>query len=149
MRFKIPVAFAILLIASLAARTQSPNQPPLQSGVASNQNFFSSGAYCYTPARDAKCSRVRFGWTNCPGSRQACDTCYGPNGIFAYTPRSSTYTLASGCDQLGSSATWNTQNSQIKQWMQSAGGNCTSDGRGGYNCTGVDPKKFTAAAKAN
>lgn len=149
MRFRILIAVSTFLFASLPARAQSPNQPPLQGSVTSNQNFFSSGAYCYTPARDAKCSKVRFGWANCPGSRQACDTCYGPDGIFAYTPRSSTYTLDSGCNQLGSSATWNTKNSQVKQWMQSAGGNCASDGRGGSNCTGVDPKKFTAAAKGN
>src|SRR5579883_476034 len=44
---------------------------------------------CYTPARAESCPPVRFGWGDCPGTRQTCDWCYGPNGVFAYQPRGS------------------------------------------------------------
>ncbi len=53
------------------------------------------------PARGPNCPKVRFGRGDCPGSRQACDWCYGPSGVFAYSPRGSVYTLSSGCDKLG------------------------------------------------
>src|SRR5438552_718943 len=101
----------------IAGAAQSPTQ----------QDFCSSPASCYTPARGPNCPQVRFGWGDCPGSRQACDWCYGPDGVFAYAPRGSTYTLGSGCNQLGSNATWATKNPQIAQSMTKAGGNCASD----------------------
>jgi hypothetical protein len=110
------------------------------------QNFCSSAEACYTPARGANCPPVRFGWGNCPGSKQACDWCYGPSGVFAYTPRGSVYTLGSGCNNLGSNATWATKDPQTVQWMTKAGGSCSSDGRGGYNCVNVDAGKFKQAA---
>jgi len=119
-----------------AAAAQSPPPP----------DFCSSPAACYTPARGPNCPQVRFGWGDCPGSRQACDWCYGPNGVFAYTPRGSTYTLNSGCNQFGNNATWTTKDAQIAQWMSQAGGNCVSDGRGGYTCSNVDAGRFKQAA---
>lgn len=132
-----------------------PRQPLRRGGVSSNQSdSCSSGASCYTPARGPECPKVRVGWGDCPGSaatgarRRACDWCYGPDGVFAYTPRGSTYKLDSSCSQLGSDATWSTKNPQIVQWMRSAGGNCASDGRGGYTCSNVDPARFKQAAKA-
>src|SRR5579872_5497124 len=67
---------------------------------------------CYTPARGANCPPVRFGWGNCPGSRLACDWCYGPSGVFAYSPRGSVYTLSSGCNNLGANTTWATKSTQ-------------------------------------
>src|SRR5947208_3476538 len=102
----------------------------------------SSGENCYTPARGPSCPPVRFGWGNCPGSRQACDWCYGPNGVFAYKPRGSVYTLNSGCNEFGKDTTWATKNQQVAQQMTKAGGNCTADGKGGYNCSNVDAAKF-------
>jgi hypothetical protein len=103
---------------------------------------------CYTPARGPKCPRVRFGWGNCPGSRQACDWCYSPDGhVFAYSPRTSVYSLTSGCDQLGSSTIWSTTNEQIVQRMKDAGGKCNSDGHGGFLCTNVDSKRYKDAQK--
>ncbi len=138
---------ALGVVALLAAAIgQTPStRPPLVGGV-SSQDFCSSSASCYTPARGPQCPQVRFGWGNCPGSRQACDWCYGPNGVFAYSPRGSVYTLASGCNQFSSNTTWSTQDSQVAQWMKSAGGNCTSDGRGGYSCSNVDAARFQQAA---
>jgi hypothetical protein len=32
------------------------------------------------------------------------------------------------------------------EWMKSAGGVCTSNGRGAYNCTNVDPARFKESA---
>ena len=135
-----------IVVPLFAALGQTPSRPPLTGGATYNQDFCSSNAACYTPARGSQCPQVRFGWGNCPGSRQACDWCYGPNGVFAYSPRGSQYTLASGCNQLGSNATWSTQDPQVAQWMSSAGGNCTSDGRGGYSCSNVDASQFKQAA---
>ncbi len=100
---------------------------------------------CYTPARAASCSPVRFGWGNCPGSKQACDICYGPNGPFAYVPRGSVYSLQSGCSQIGGNATWRTISSLVEQQMVKAGGNCNPDGQGGYLCANVDPQRFKQA----
>src|SRR5580658_9802510 len=116
------------------------------AALGQTSDFCSSNAACYTPARGPQCPTVRFGWGNCPGSRQACDWCYGPNGVFAYTPRGSQYTLSSGCNQLGSNTTWATRDPQVAQSMTSAGGNCTPDGRGGYTCSNVDPAQYKLAA---
>jgi len=121
--------------------TATPGLPPATS------TFFSTDAYCYTPARDARCRAVRFGWGDCPGSRQACDWCYGPEGVFAYTPRGSVYTLKSECNSFGPDTIWSTRMADVADWMTRAGGNCTSDGRGGYACAGVDPARFIEAAK--
>ena len=48
---------------------------------------------CFTPARTPSSPPVRFGWGGCPGNKQPCDWCYGPNAVFAYSPRGSVYTL--------------------------------------------------------
>jgi hypothetical protein len=127
-----------------SGRPPNPRLFQLKGGVAND--FYSSGAYCFTPARGPNCPAVRFGWGNCPGSRQACDWCYGPNGVFAYSPRGSVYTLNSGCNQLGSNTTWSTKSGMIATWMKNAGGNCTPDGRGGYTCANVDPTRFKQQA---
>jgi len=134
---------ALGMVAALAALAQTSSRYPAASA---GQDFCSSAAACYTPARGAQCPTVRFGWGNCPGSRQACDWCYGPSGVFAYSPRGSQYTLNSGCNNLGANATWATKDPQVAQWMTTAGGNCTSDGRGGYTCSNVDATRFKQAA---
>ena len=135
------LGLAIVLIAALG----QTSGPPLRGGVTST-DFCSTPAACFTPARGASCPAVRFGWGNCPGSRQACDWCYGPSGVFAYSPRGSTYTLDSGCNRLGSGTTWSTRDPLIAQWMGNAGGNCAADGRGGYACSNVDANQFKAQA---
>jgi hypothetical protein len=142
-----PIGRAVIgiVLLSTAEFGQTPSNP-LKGGVTVNQDFCSTDASCYTPARGPQCPQVRFGWGNCPGSRQACDWCYGPSGVFAYAPRGSQYTLSSGCNQLGANATWATQDSGVAQWMANAGGNCASDGRGGYNCSNVNPAQFRQAA---
>jgi len=89
---------------------------------------------------------VRFGWGDCPGSRQACDWCYAPNGgVFAYTPRGSNYTLDSGCNALGANASWVTQDPKVAKWMATAGGYCSNNG-GSYTCSNVDRVRFQQAA---
>src|SRR5215831_5723638 len=127
-----------LFLVLAGALAQSPAPGP-------GSDFCSTGAACYTPARGPNCPRVRFGWGNCPGSRNACDWCYGPDGVFAYTPRGSNYTLNSGCNNLGADASWATKNPTVAQWMQAAGGDCSSDGRGGVTCSNVDADRFKAA----
>jgi hypothetical protein len=118
------------------------NQPAQSSNCRSSDD-------CYTPARGPNCPKVRFGWGDCPGSRQACDWCYGPNGVFAYTPRGSVYTLSSGCNKFDRNTTWATESSQVSQLMTKAGGNCVPDGKGGYNCTNVDPAQYKKAANCS
>ena len=120
----------------------APQQPPPQSSQSSTGD-----CSCYTPARGSQCAASPLhGWGDCPGSKQACDYCYGPNGVFAYAPRGSQYTLATACSQLGTNATWSTQDSQVAQSMRNAGGNCNSDGQGGYSCSNVDPAKYQQTA---
>jgi len=124
----IGLGIIALLIAALA---QSPQ---------------SSDTCCYTPARGPSCPAVRFGWGNCPGSRLACDWCYGPSGVFAYSPRGSVYTLDSGCKHLGSKTIWVAKDSLTAQSMIKAGGNCTSNGRGYFNCMNVNAGRFKHVA---
>jgi hypothetical protein len=137
----LPIATGLLTLLCVATSAQSPTQ----TGGVTN-DFCSSPEACYTPARGPNCPRVRFGWGNCPGSRQACDWCYGSNGVFAYAPRGSVYTLTSGCDKFGSGTTWSTKNLLVAQWMKNAGGNCTTDARGGFACTNVNASRFKQQA---
>jgi hypothetical protein len=137
------IAFAFDMRPALPQTGTSRRPPPSRKEV----DFCTSAARCFTPARGPECPKVRFGWGNCPGSRQACDWCYGPNGVFAYSPRSSTYTLDSGCNRLGKDTTWSTKDPQVLDWMKSAGGTCTSNGRGVYSCTKIDPARFREIAK--
>ena len=124
-----------------------PQQGSDRSGCAAVDNpFFRSGEYCYTPARGPECSRVRGERGDCPGSRNACDWCYGPGGVFAYAPRGSTKSTPSGCDQLGKSAVWSTTNAKVAGWMRDAGGDCRETFRGRFVCSNVDPERFKQAS---
>jgi hypothetical protein len=140
-------AIAVVLFLVLPALDALSQTRGVQRGcIDKNDAFFTSGEYCYTPARGPDCRKVRFGWGDCPGSRKACDWCYGPNGVFAYTPRGSTYTLDSGCNTPGKSTIWSTRNTRVAGWMRDAGGNCHEDGRGSFTCPDVDPEKFRQIA---
>ncbi|HJT89439.1 MAG TPA: hypothetical protein VJ732_16335 [Bryobacteraceae bacterium] len=128
--------------ANVDSRQFQCSQPP-----PSNSSSASSQDNCYTPARGPQCAPVRFGWGDCPGSKQACQWCYGPNGVFAYQPRGSLYSLESGCNSLGRDTIWQTNSPQAEQAMVRAGGSCKANGSGGYYCTNVDPKRYQQIQK--
>jgi hypothetical protein len=102
---------------------------------------------CESPARDdASCGQVRWGWGDCPGSRMACDWCYGADGqIFAYVRRTNrTYKLSSACEMLADlpaeDVFWVADDPDDADVMEEAGGQCQPQGR--QLICQVDPDRY-------
>jgi hypothetical protein len=94
---------------------------------------------CETPDRARGCAPVRWGWGNCPGSREACDWCYGQRGVFAYVRRTNrTYKLSSGCENLEtqspSDVFWVVTDDDTRSRMEAADADCRDMGSLGLIC---------------
>lgn len=97
--------------------------------------------------------RIPWGWASCPGNPKApCDTCYGPDGIIAYVPRTNkTYKLESGCEDLqGSDVILVATNPEELQKMEDAGGYCFQESNrdpNRYVCQNVGKTYFELGDK--
>jgi hypothetical protein len=155
MRLLIKMLRAAARILILATPLLTPAAGDAQRGAPTAQpnmdSFASKG--CETPDRTTGCAPVRWGWGNCPGSREACDWCYGQHGVFAYVRRTNrTYKLASGCENLEaqdpSDVFWVVTDEGTRDRMEEARANCQDSGRLGLVCQ-VDPRAYRQPSRTS